>query len=466
MKLKKLAHGAWRFLKSKKHQKYLKIIVVVFVLLNIPLAVFYNGRAYPWTTVGQLPESNQSFSKIKDDLNNQSSSASTINVVHQDTKASLSPDQLGLKINSDSSLDNIRGERSWLPVVNLFRPHHISVAADFNEKAYSDELNKLKSKFYKPAVEPSLVSQGAKFIISDPSDGFELNETKFRDDLVQAYISNASSFTAPVNILKPKISKDHLNDSLKKLQAKADLDIRLKFQDKDHKASIEEIGNWFEISGTDFKLSAVKIGAFVDAISGQFGVKNLSNKAQAVEAIMNGLNNNQAVGFNLEVPLKVTYKYCVGLKGVDNSVLGEFKEKVSAVYADGRSWNLGGKIRLTKVDSGCDYTIWLSAADQMPSFGGVCDANYSCQSGSNVVVNYDRWRYTTEAWKGGGGSLDDYRSMVINHETGHWLGFGHLNCSGPGQLAPVMQQQSINLQGCKFNPWPTQGERNTLDART
>jgi hypothetical protein len=48
--------------------------------------------------------------------------------------------------------------------------------------------------------------------------------------------------------------------------------------------------------------------------------------------------------------------------------------------------------------------------------------------------------------------------MVINHEVGHFIGFGHASCGGAGQPAPVMQQQSISLQGCKFNPWPTASE--------
>jgi hypothetical protein len=48
--------------------------------------------------------------------------------------------------------------------------------------------------------------------------------------------------------------------------------------------------------------------------------------------------------------------------------------------------------------------------------------------------------------------------MVINHETGHWLGQGHRYCPRRGAYAPVMQQQSISLQGCRAHIWPRRNE--------
>ena len=54
--------------------------------------------------------------------------------------------------------------------------------------------------------------------------------------------------------------------------------------------------------------------------------------------------------------------------------------------------------------------------------------------------------------------LLDYRLMLINHELGHRIGHGHRGCSGAGSIAPVMQQQTFGLQGCKANAWPTDSE--------
>jgi hypothetical protein len=88
---------------------------------------------------------------------------------------------------------------------------------------------------------------------------------------------------------------------------------------------------------------------------------------------------------------------------------------------------------------------------------------WSCRVGRFVIINQERWKHASPAWNAAHLALRDYRHMVVNHETGHWLGLGHAGCPGPGRLAPVMMQQSKGLAGCRFNPFPTLHE---LASRT
>ncbi len=158
---------------------------------------------------------------------------------------------------------------------------------------------------------------------------------------------------------------------------------------------------------------------------------------------------------------RITYTYVV--RGLDNtSSLESFAAQAAATYADPRGWNLGGSIAFRRVSSGGDYTLWLAAAGDVPGFGSPCDSSYSCTSGRNVIINESRWLTGSPSWNATGAALADYRHMVVNHETGHWLGFAHEYCAGAGQLAPVMQQQSISMQGCRPNAWPTGSERQRL----
>lgn len=150
--------------------------------------------------------------------------------------------------------------------------------------------------------------------------------------------------------------------------------------------------------------------------------------------------------------------YSVETRGVLTASLDEFKKQANETLNDTRGWARLG-VTFKEIATGGDFTLVLSEASQVPSFSPQgCDSEYSCNVGRYVIINQDRWLGATASWNDGGGSIRDYRHMVVNHETGHWLGQGHENCSGAGQPAAVMQQQSMDLQGCRFNPWPLESE--------
>ena len=165
---------------------------------------------------------------------------------------------------------------------------------------------------------------------------------------------------------------------------------------------------------------------------------------------------------NSSMPANSTGKrvvtYDVTTKGAIISSLAEFKQQANTTLNDQRGWSRMG-VTFQEVSTGGQFTLVLSEASQVPSFSpGGCDAEYSCRAGRYVIINQDRWSMATPSWNAAGGSLRDYRHMVVNHETGHWLGHGHASCTGAGQPAQVMQQQSMSLQGCSFSAWPTTSE--------
>lgn len=155
------------------------------------------------------------------------------------------------------------------------------------------------------------------------------------------------------------------------------------------------------------------------------------------------------------------------VQGRGNTVdIEGFAGAATETYADPQGWARGETMRFERVASDGDFTLWLAADADMASFGGACGPVWSCRSGRNVVVNESRWREASPAWNEAGGALRDYRHMVVNHETGHWLGLGHQTCTTAGSPAAVMQQQSMGLQGCTFNPWPQPAEHRRVEAGT
>ncbi|SCL40623.1 Protein of unknown function [Micromonospora pallida] len=134
-----------------------------------------------------------------------------------------------------------------------------------------------------------------------------------------------------------------------------------------------------------------------------------------------------------------------------------FAATVDATLADPRSWIASGGLRVQRVawPEVEDFTIYLASAatsEQMCAEGGLHTAGYSsCRLPGQVIINLDRWRTAVPDYTA---SLDVYREYVINHEVGHEFGELHEACPGPGQPAPVMQQQTYGLVGCVANAWP------------
>jgi Protein of unknown function (DUF3152) len=158
------------------------------------------------------------------------------------------------------------------------------------------------------------------------------------------------------------------------------------------------------------------------------------------------------------VPVRHRVTYQVRTRGRITASVATFKRQTQATFDARRGWRSAG-VSFRRVARGGDFTLVLSEASRVPSFSSGCSAQWSCRVGRFVIINQTRWQRATPMWKDRGRSRRAYRHMVVNHETGHWLGHGHRGCTGRGNRAPVMQQQSIDLDGCRPNPWPTAPER-------
>lgn len=152
-----------------------------------------------------------------------------------------------------------------------------------------------------------------------------------------------------------------------------------------------------------------------------------------------------------------TVTYHVETRGRITANVKQFRRLVQATYDDARGWR-GAGVRFVPVRRGGRFTVVLAEASTVPGFSSGCSAEWSCRVGRYVIINQTRWQHASPAWNAAHGSLRGYRHMVVNHETGHWLGFDHAGCPGRGRPAPVMMQQSKGLDGCRFNAFPTLGE--------
>jgi hypothetical protein len=136
-----------------------------------------------------------------------------------------------------------------------------------------------------------------------------------------------------------------------------------------------------------------------------------------------------------------------------------FAEAVEETLGDPRSWGSGGQMSFQRVGAEAaaageyEFRVSLVSPGSMETYcPGVGTGGYtSCRYGERAVINLARWATAVPDYQG---DVATYRQYVVNHEVGHALGNGHEDCPGAGQLAPVMQQQTLGLEGCTKNAWP------------
>ncbi|PJE96262.1 hypothetical protein CUT44_20610 [Streptomyces carminius] len=147
-----------------------------------------------------------------------------------------------------------------------------------------------------------------------------------------------------------------------------------------------------------------------------------------------------------------------------------FARAVHRTLNDERSWSHGDVRTFERVSGGAgdagdapDFVITLAS----PATTGVWCAksgldttidNVSCDSAATerIMINAYRWARGAETF--GPERIREYREMLINHEVGHRLGKGHVDCPRDGARAPVMMQQTKTLKTggatCRPNAWP------------
>ncbi|WTP60081.1 DUF3152 domain-containing protein [Streptomyces phaeochromogenes] len=170
---------------------------------------------------------------------------------------------------------------------------------------------------------------------------------------------------------------------------------------------------------------------------------------------------DKAPGTGRKYTYRVDVEKGLGLDG------GLFAEAVQKTLNDDRSWAHDGGRTFERVSSGkSDFVITLASPGTTAFWCAksgldTTEDNVSCDSASTerVMINAYRWAQGSETY---GDKMYAYRQMLINHEIGHRLGFGHVSCSVDGALAPVMQQQTKFLDHdgirCRPNPWAFPGK--------
>ncbi len=160
--------------------------------------------------------------------------------------------------------------------------------------------------------------------------------------------------------------------------------------------------------------------------------------------VVPGVVEAPAEGHRVDIAVTVE-----GGLGVDADAFAGF---VMDTLNDPRSWAHDGN-SFARTDGDADVTIVLASPDTSAAMCRPLQTNgtLSCRNGSRVILTWYRWVNGHEDYAS---DPTGYRNYLVNHEVGHFLGHGHVDCPGRGKPAPVMMQQTKGLKGCAQNAWP------------
>ena len=446
-------------------RRLIAVAVILFVVVNVVLLAVYHNRTYPRTFVAGKAVGNVGFAQVPTRLKQLSLLPTNLELRYGKEQRTASVASLGIELDAHALQAAVQ-KRGWLPLWNIVRRNDVPLTPRINDNQMHRQLAPIAASVAAPASDARIVQAETGFSLTKGVDGRQLDMAASKAALLAGVSSGRQTVDLPIRSVPPTITNASLAEPFKKLKTAQGLAINYSNSTHTQAAKSAEIVSWYRRAGNGFGPADAEIKAYITSVSRQWQLepKNLDT---AVAATRQALDSGKPLNFQLQAkaytPAK-TFTYCTAVRGVDTSYLPQLEQKLATTYTDARGWSLGGPVNFVHGTGNCDLTVWLSAANQMSSFGDICDSQWSCTVSPHVIINFDRWQNASDSWNAAALNINDYRSMVINHETGHWLGFGHSLCPGPGQPAPVMQQQSISLGSCVFSPWPDAGEQATLRA--
>ena len=141
----------------------------------------------------------------------------------------------------------------------------------------------------------------------------------------------------------------------------------------------------------------------------------------------------------------------------------EFEATAIAILTDPAGWVQSGFAFVA--DSNSELRIVLAEGPEVDELCLPFDTSgrVSCQNGSVVALNADRWR---EAFRDWDSTVEAYRVYLVTHEVGHLIGLRHPagRCPEGEPVSAVMEPQTNNLVACAGSgiplPWEIEWAEN------
>ena len=209
-----------------------------------------------------------------------------------------------------------------------------------------------------------------------------------------------------------------------------------------------------ESDGAEIKITSFSIYKTNEEIINSKSVPNVDMTQGCVTENILSDDTSWYFSDDLKEYKKSLFNISIKVESGLNLELNCLSNMIIGILNDSRGWSTIEDRVFQIVDSeNADFNIVFAKPETVDELCYPLQTNgiYSCRNEKNVVINMFRW---LSGAKDFGTDLSTYRIYLINHEVGHFLGWGHSDCPSDNALAPVMMQQSKSTDGCLPNGWP------------
>ncbi|HEX9153609.1 MAG TPA: peptidoglycan binding domain-containing protein, partial [Candidatus Saccharimonadales bacterium] len=265
------------------------IVAGVFLLFNIALLAIYRNRTYPKTqmlgaSIGSVP-----YSQLKQKVDQLRLLPKSVVLTYDGKRVSVSLEDLGVRSYTQRTVASANQQRSWLPIVNLFKSPELKAPIQIDDKALAAKAKELATTFAKAPVNAHIQIDVAKVTIVSEQPGYDLDQAKLQNSLMDCLDSKETKLVVPTKGALAQIKSTDLRDTQQSLEQQINTAITFKYNDKSRQTTAEDVAKWLAASGEGYSLSEINIRSYIANLGNGFGirVKDVNQLAAAAATAIN-----------------------------------------------------------------------------------------------------------------------------------------------------------------------------------
>ena len=428
-------------------------LVMAAVGLNFWASSFYTDRLYPGAKIGTVNVGGWTFADLEASL--------PALLVAPELSANVDGRLYPLEMTATANREPVErelkelGRQTPLPALGVI---HALVSAPVEPKyTLSDDAvdratAQLAAKVDRSASDAFITTIDTGVFIIAEKTGNRLDKTA-----ASAAIRSAYGVAPTVRLKTEKVAAkiaaaDYAADKAA-AEALIAQPVQVTVRRVEYKATPAQVAGWLVFNGPGKGVSVDPAGVaeFIRGIPGRF------DRAQAATAVTAALNERKSAQLTASTrritaaprpvstaaawPL-MNYNYCIQSGTGNNNALAE---ALTATLTMKDGWSLGGRVKYTAVQTGCNFAVNLTDSEGLKQLDSVCETYTTCRIHNELAINLKAWSNLPAAWTT---DQEAYRHELIGQGVGHWLGFDHASCrTGQTAAAPVAQP-TINVAGC------------------